>query len=100
MEYQDTGDLMYKSNPAVLFTDLGDGTSVLLHMGTRFYFTLNETGTKIWKTLEVHEDGTTPDHVAGVLTTMFDNGPSFDTVLRDIEEMFAEMLKEEILVRV
>ena len=32
---------------------LADGT-VLLHMGTKRYFSLNETGAEIWRMLEEH----------------------------------------------
>jgi hypothetical protein len=38
-------------DPQVLLTELGDGTGVLLHLGTKFYYTLNETGVVVWKAL-------------------------------------------------
>jgi Coenzyme PQQ synthesis protein D (PqqD) len=38
-------------NPQVLFTEIDDGTGVLLHLDTKFYFTLNATGVVVWKAL-------------------------------------------------
>lgn len=36
-------------NPHVVFTEMENNESVLLHLGTNEYFSLNETGTLIWK---------------------------------------------------
>ncbi len=41
----------YKKNPSVACTELNDG-AVLLILDTKYYFTLNETGLRIWQTLE------------------------------------------------
>jgi Coenzyme PQQ synthesis protein D (PqqD) len=38
-------------HPDVVHTELEDG-AVLLHLGTRFYYSLNETGRTIWGLLE------------------------------------------------
>jgi hypothetical protein len=38
-------------HPQVLFTQIDDGTGVLLHLETKFYFTLNATGVVVWKAL-------------------------------------------------
>lgn len=38
-------------NPDVIGTALENGETVLMHMGTASYFTLNATGTKIWELL-------------------------------------------------
>jgi hypothetical protein len=37
---------------AVAFTDLEDGSGVLLHLENKFYYSLNMTGSFIWKLLE------------------------------------------------
>ncbi len=34
-----------------LLTELADGTGVLLHLETKFYYTLNPTGVEVWKAL-------------------------------------------------
>ena len=33
----------------VIFTALKDGEAVLLHLGNQTYYTLNETGSTVWK---------------------------------------------------
>ena len=38
-------------DPDVVATDLGDGETVLLHLQSKSYFTLNATGTRIWEGL-------------------------------------------------
>ncbi len=38
-------------HPEVIFTALSTQESVLLHLHTQQYFTLNETGTRIWEEL-------------------------------------------------
>lgn len=38
-------------NPDVVSTTLDNGETVLMHMGTASYFTLNQTGTQIWRLL-------------------------------------------------
>jgi Coenzyme PQQ synthesis protein D (PqqD) len=38
-------------HPEVVHTELEDG-AILLHLGTRFYYSLNETGRTIWALLE------------------------------------------------
>lgn len=40
-----------RPDPDVLFTGLRNGESVLLHLGTKTYYSLNETGTRIWRLL-------------------------------------------------
>lgn len=44
-------DKKVRSNPRCLLTELDDGTGVLLHLDTKFYFTLNDTGVFVWKQL-------------------------------------------------
>lgn len=41
----------YLPTGEVLFTQLDDGTAVLLNLGTGFYYTLNRAGVVIWKSL-------------------------------------------------
>jgi hypothetical protein len=38
-------------NPQVLFTEVDDGSGVLLHLDTKFYYTLNPTAVVVWKAL-------------------------------------------------
>ena len=41
-------------HPEVVYTDLEDG-AVLLHLQTRFYYSLNEVGKSIWRMLDTSE---------------------------------------------
>ena len=43
-----TSETTATPDPDVLFTKLSDGEAVLLHLGVRSYFSLNETGAHIW----------------------------------------------------
>ena len=40
-----------KPDPDVVVTELDDKEAVLLHLGTKIYYTLNETGIRIWQLL-------------------------------------------------
>ena len=40
---------------SVVFTDLDDGTGVLLELDSKVYFSLNETGTFLWQECEDKE---------------------------------------------
>ena len=44
-------DTLYRPNPDVIATTLEDSESVLLDVKTRRYYSLNETGTRIWELL-------------------------------------------------
>ncbi len=50
-------DEILRPNPQVVLTEMRDGTAVLLHMDTRFYFTLNATGVFVWKLLASKREG-------------------------------------------
>lgn len=41
----------YSCNRDVLFTQLDDGTAVLLNLGSGLYYTLNRPGVVVWKSL-------------------------------------------------
>ena len=49
-------DLSFRTHPEVLVTELTDRDglpeAVLLHLGTQKYFSLNDSGLRIWNTLE------------------------------------------------
>jgi hypothetical protein len=42
---------MNKKNPSVVCTELDDG-AVLLNLDTKYYYSLNETGLRIWQIME------------------------------------------------
>lgn len=39
----------FAADSEVMFTQLGDDEGVLLHLGTQYYYSLNETGLAIWQ---------------------------------------------------
>jgi len=41
----------YRPHPDVVFTQLDDVEAVLLHLVTKKYFSLNQTGIRIWQML-------------------------------------------------
>ena len=43
-----SSDTTATPDPDVLFTKLSDGEAVLLHLGVRSYFSLNESAAHIW----------------------------------------------------
>lgn len=59
----------YRPNPNVVATTLEDAESVLLDLETRRYYTLNETGTRIWQLLS---EGRPVSDIAVVLTSEFE----------------------------
>jgi Coenzyme PQQ synthesis protein D (PqqD) len=38
-------------NDKCLLTELADGSGVILHLETKFYYTLNATGVAVWKAI-------------------------------------------------
>ena len=74
-------------HPQALFTELDDGTGVLLHLETKFYFTLNPTAVLVWKSLG---KGASPAAIAEQLTAAF--RVERDVAERDVAAILAEML--------
>lgn len=86
----------YRIHPSVLFTDLEDGTSVLLHLDSKFYYTLNESGTIIWKAL-MQQEGVSIETLAHSLAAGA-LGVEEQVLCVDLSEMFEEMVTEKILL--
>ena len=55
-------------NPAVLATTLSTQETVLLHLQSNYYYSLNETGTPIWQGLS---QGLTPTEISRQLVTHY-----------------------------
>jgi hypothetical protein len=86
----------YRIHPSVLFTDLEDGTSVLLHLDSKFYYTLNESGTAIWRALMDREGAEVKELAHALATTQLSVEES--VLHDDMETMFRDMVAEEILM--
>lgn len=75
----------------VVFTEMENGESVLLHLGTNEYFSLNETGTLIWKGIS---DDRNLGEIGKELEKTFDvtNEQATQSVKRLVDELVAQKL--------
>jgi hypothetical protein len=85
----------FQQNPNVLFTELDDGTGVLLHLDTKFYFALNKTGVFVWKALREGPARSAPA-LAKKLTETF--RVDSETATRDVASILADMLADDLLL--
>ena len=77
-------------NPDVVYTRFDDTSAALLNLKTKRYYTLNETGARIWELLEERQDLTS---ILDVLRTEFEVDDA-----RSCVEGFLEDLRGEELV--
>ncbi len=78
-------------NSDVIFQVLGDET-VLLHIKTEEYYTLDETGTRMWQLLAEHGD---PEPVIAQLLEEFEVDKA--TVRRDLTRLIDELRERGLL---
>lgn len=83
----------YSAKEDVVFTDLDDGSAVLLHLETKYYFSLNETGCFLWKIIE--DSGATEKEMVKELCELFDVDTERASI--DVSE-FLEQLNEQDLI--
>ncbi len=84
-----------KSSPTV-FTQLDDGTGVLLNLETLLYFSLNRTGVVLWKQIEGSESLEIDDLVCSTCER-FNVG---EQAARKEIETFVERLRQFTIVQV
>jgi hypothetical protein len=75
-----------ETHPAVVFTPLDDNEGILLHLVTKRYYTLNESGCRIW---ELAAAGQTEAQIARALTEQYaldeaDARAHTDALLREL----------------
>ena len=82
-----------------LLTPLADGTGVLLHLDTKFYYTLNATGVFVWRTLAAATPGggATRAALVDAIVAAFD--VHADVATADVDAMLTELLDEQLVVR-
>jgi hypothetical protein len=81
-------------NPQVLFTEIDDGSGVLLHLETKFYFTLNPTAVVVWKALR---DGAADvGAIAARLVAEF--RVELDEARRDVAAVLDDLVADGLLV--
>jgi hypothetical protein len=85
------------ANPQVVMTELGDGTGVLLHLDTKFYYSLNGTGVFVWKTVAASAArGAAADEIVDAMIAGFEVDRA--TAERDVGELLAEFGAEGLVV--
>lgn len=87
-------DKKYKGREDVVFTDLDDGSAVLLHLESKYYYSLNDTGSFLWKLIEKQE-GTTEQEMINELCDAYDVDKT--KAKQDVEE-FVRDLSEQGLI--
>lgn len=81
-------------NADVILTELQDGTGVLLHLGTKFYYALNATGVLVWKLLE--DGARDADEISRTVAARFD-GVTVDAARADVQALMDELRSEGLL---
>ncbi len=84
--------MLKKPRPNLLMTEL-DGEAVLLDIESSYYFSLNETGTRVWRGLEA--DKSLEEIVDGIVAE-WDVTPD---EARETVESFLAALEKEGLIR-
>ena len=83
-----------KRQESVGFTDLDDGSGVLLHLENKIYYSLNATGSFIWKLLEDQDE--LSEEV--LLESVVDN---FDVETKeakeDLDDFIVDLSKEGLI---
>lgn len=85
-----------RPSPDVLLTELADGTGVLLHLRTKFYYALNRTGVAVWKRLAAGE-AATPEALAAAVVARF-KGAAPEQVAADVSALLRELEDEGLLL--
>jgi hypothetical protein len=86
-----------RPNPDVLLTELKDGTGVLLHLRTKFYYALNQTGVAVWKLVAEGQAGSA-EALAVQIAARFRDTPA-DAAQRDVSALLRELEGEGLLLK-
>ena len=85
-------DTLYRPNPDVIATTLEDSESVLLDVKTRRYYSLNETGTRIWELLA---DGMAVSEIVSQVVSEYD--VSEDDARSHVTSLLSELHSEGLI---
>jgi hypothetical protein len=88
------GEKKIKPNPAVVFTDLEDGSAVLRDLDSKLYYSLNETGCFMWRVFEDRGDVNAASLV-NMLVSEYEVGES--DAARDVEDFVSSLAKEGLI---
>lgn len=81
-------------HPKCLLTELDDGSGVILHLDTKYYYTLNETGVFVWKELDTEPRGT--EALVARLTEEFE--VERERAHSDLEGVLSTLVKEGLVL--
>ncbi|HUO50997.1 MAG TPA: PqqD family protein [Gemmatimonadaceae bacterium] len=84
--------MRYRAAADALAATLTDG-AVLLNLRTKRYYSLNETGTRIWELLL---EGRTEEEIIGAMCGEFDVGE--DVARREIAMVIAALRAQDLIV--
>ncbi len=88
-------DQKVKSQEAVVFTDLDDGSAVLLHLDNKFYYSLNATGSFMWQQIEKSAGSITVAKLVEALCQHFEVTP--EQARSDVKEFIEDLAKEGLV---
>ena len=83
--------MRYTISPDAAFAAVEDG-AVVLHMGTKRYYSLNETGTFVWRRLE---DGLEEADIAAQMVGEYDVGS--DEAEIAVAGLLGELVEENLI---
>jgi hypothetical protein len=78
--------------PDVICTELKNGEAVLLHLGTQSYYTINETGSRIWTLMG---QGLTLGEIGKALEAQYEVSP--DRAQRCVLDLAKDLAAEELV---
>jgi hypothetical protein len=81
-------------HPSVIYTLLEQDEAILLHLETKLYYSLNETGRRIW---ELAADGHPTEQIASVLASEYE--VSFEIAVAKTHQLLEELACEQLLIR-
>ncbi|GIW46957.1 MAG: hypothetical protein KatS3mg078_0838 [Deltaproteobacteria bacterium] len=83
---------IYLKNPSVVCTEIEDG-AVLLNLDTKYYYSLNETGLRIWKIMDECRSSL---EVAKRLANEY--AVSVERAREGVERLMGELEKEGLII--
>jgi len=81
----------YTISPDAAFAAVEDG-AVVLHMGTKRYYSLNETGTFVWRQLE---DGVPRSEIVAQIVDQYDVGIAEAEIA--LARLLDELMQEKLI---
>ena len=79
-------------HPEVVHTELKNGEAVLLHLDTQAYYSLNETGSRIWQLIS---EGQTLEEMGQALEAQYE--VSFDRAQQCVIDLISDLVEQELV---